>query len=286
MKSSLWTPARPTGPATSPGASDRACVIFPGSIALRRRNESLRYATGDWIMWLDADERITGPNRAKIKRLFARLGQENKAYGLSLLHLPGPGSMLTTEVRDVRLFHNHPGIRWQNRIYEDILPALHAVGAAVEWTDIAIEHAGYQDPVARARKYERNLRLLQMDYAEDADNPSTLFSLGRTYLAMECPADALPLLRRGVNHLAAGDSLGRGLYRLIVQCLQTLGQPQAALAECGAARADYPLDAGLRSAGGPIAGAARRRRRRRKLLSAPFARTGTEPLWRAAGGFA
>ena len=129
MKSSLWTPARPTGPARSPGGSVRECAIFLGSTALRRRNESLRQATGDWILWLDADERITGRNREqRSDKLLARLGQENKAYGLSLLHLPEPGGMLTTEVRDVRLFHNQPGICWRNRIHEDIVPALRSGG--------------------------------------------------------------------------------------------------------------------------------------------------------------
>src|SRR5438132_13758737 len=29
------------------------------------RNESLRRATGDWIFWLDADERINAPDRPK-----------------------------------------------------------------------------------------------------------------------------------------------------------------------------------------------------------------------------
>lgn len=209
------------------------------------RNESLHHASGDWIFWLDADERLTGANRTKLQRLFAGLGQENIAYGMRLLYLPEPGNVLTTEVKHVRLFRHHPGMRWQNRICEDITPALRAVGANVEWTDITIDHIGYQDPVVRARKYERNLRLLQMDYAEDAGNPFTLFSLGRMYLVLERPTDALPLLQRGLEQLNAGDPLGCGLFRLIVECHRLLGQMPAALAACCAARASYPLDAGL-----------------------------------------
>jgi tetratricopeptide (TPR) repeat protein len=211
------------------------------------RNESLRHATGDWIFSFDADERLTGTNRTKLQRLLAGLGQENKAYGMRLVSLPESGSMLTTEWRHVRLFRHHPAVRWQNRIYEKIMPALHAVGASVEWTDIAVHHLGYQDPVVLARKYERNLRLLQMDYAEDADNPATLLAIGSLYAAMGRPGDALPMLQRGLAHLNADEPLGRRLYRLIVQCYRVLGQTPAALAACCAARASYPLDAGLRS---------------------------------------
>jgi tetratricopeptide (TPR) repeat protein len=211
------------------------------------RNESLRHATGDWIFWFDADDRLTGPNRTKLQRLFAGLGQENKAYGMRLVSLPEPGSILTTEWKHVRLFRNHPEVRWQHRIYETIMPALHAVGASVEWTDIAVHHLGYQDPGVLARKCERNLRLLQMDYAEDADNPSTLFFIGSIYVAMGRLGDALPMLQRGLEHLDAEELLGRRLYRVIVECHRLLGQTPTALAVCCAALASYPLDAGLRS---------------------------------------
>jgi tetratricopeptide (TPR) repeat protein len=209
------------------------------------RNESLRHATGDWIFWLDADDRLTGANRAKLQRLFAGLGQENKAYGMRLVSLLESGSILTAEWKNVRLFRHHPEVRWQNRIYEKILPALHAVGASVEWTDIAVHHLGYQDPVVLARKYERNLRLLQMDYAEDADNPFTLLAMGSIYVAMGRPGDALPILQRGLEHLNADEASGRRLYRLIVECHRLLGRTPAALAACCTARASYPLDAGL-----------------------------------------
>ena len=35
------------------------------------RNESLRFATGDWILWLDADERLMPESLPHLKRLLA-----------------------------------------------------------------------------------------------------------------------------------------------------------------------------------------------------------------------
>src|SRR5262249_45735035 len=37
------------------------------------RNESLRHATGDWIFWLDADDRLDAENRRRLGELFAGL---------------------------------------------------------------------------------------------------------------------------------------------------------------------------------------------------------------------
>src|SRR5205823_5094968 len=37
------------------------------------RNESLRHATGRWIFWLDADERLDETNRRRLREIFAGL---------------------------------------------------------------------------------------------------------------------------------------------------------------------------------------------------------------------
>ena len=41
------------------------------------RNECIRHATGEWIFWLDADERIDETNRHKLKALFESLGRSS-----------------------------------------------------------------------------------------------------------------------------------------------------------------------------------------------------------------
>src|SRR5262245_3700385 len=209
------------------------------------RNESLRHATGDWIFWIDADERIDAPNHTKIRRLFAQLREENQAFGMSCVHLPEQGSFLRTEEKSIRVFRNHPEIRWRNRIHEDIMPARRARGASVVWTDIAFHHTGYQDPVVRARRNERDLRLLLMDYARGANRPYTLCHVGRIYLDMGRAADALPMLQRGLKRSDLPDQIARGFYRLLVDCHLALGKSKQALTTCGAGRAHYPLDAGL-----------------------------------------
>src|SRR5437762_837089 len=67
------------------------------------RNEALRHATGDWIFWLDADDRLDDANRAKLRELFAGLGDDNAAHVMKCRCLPDPVSGAVILVDHVRL---------------------------------------------------------------------------------------------------------------------------------------------------------------------------------------
>ena len=111
------------------------------------RNECLRYATGQWILTLDADDFLDEDNHQKLRRLLDTLrdgageekgvrppevtgvqtpvsGQIPFAYVLRCLCLPDGLSNNGTVVDHVRLFRNHPEIRWKYRVHEQILPAI------------------------------------------------------------------------------------------------------------------------------------------------------------------
>src|SRR5437763_14372147 len=86
------------------------------------RNECLRHATGNWIFWMDADDRLDEANRQKLRALFASLKNENAAYTLKCLCLPDPESGAATTVDHVRLFPTHPALRREDRVHEHTLP--------------------------------------------------------------------------------------------------------------------------------------------------------------------
>jgi glycosyltransferase involved in cell wall biosynthesis/Flp pilus assembly protein TadD len=209
------------------------------------RNESCRHATGDWIFWLDADDRVDEANRQKLRTLFACLRDENVAYSMKCVCLPDTPGGAATVVDHVRLFRNRPDIRWEYRVHEQILPAIRRTGGDAREADVAIQHTGYQDSGWRQTKDHRNLRLLELDHSDDPNNPFTLFNLGWTYEEMKRPGEALPLLRRSLELSAPTDSIVRKLYSLIMECHRQLGQPQQALAACREGRQYYPDDAQL-----------------------------------------
>jgi hypothetical protein len=181
------------------------------------RNESLRHATGDWIFWLDGDEYLDEANRQKVRTLFANLGQENAAYSMKQCSAPEVAGGSATVVDQVRLFRNLPEIRWEHRVHEQILPAVRRAGHEVRFTDIAITHTGYEDPAVRHQKTLRNLRLLELELAEQPEHPFTLFNLGWACHDLGRTAEAIPLLCRSLARSQPGDSIVRKGYTLLVE---------------------------------------------------------------------
>ena len=196
------------------------------------RNECLRHASGEWIFWLDADDRVDEDNRHKLRALFATLPEGNVAYVMKCLCLPDAVSGAATAVDHIRLFRRHPRVCWRYRVHEQILPALRESGAEVRWTDIVIHHAGYQDPALRKRKLERDLRLLLLEDRERPGDPFILFNLGSIYHEQGRFDEALPRLRRSLERSRSADSIVRKLYALIVSCHRARGRREQAWAAC------------------------------------------------------
>jgi tetratricopeptide (TPR) repeat protein len=207
------------------------------------RNEALRHACGDWVFWLDADDRLDESNRSKLQALLAGLTDENAAYVLRVRSPNVDGS--ASLANQVRLFRNLPELRWRYRVHEQILPAVLAAKHEVRFTDITIEHTGYADRQQVARKQQRNLRLLHLDQRQHPDDPFILFNLGWTHIALDQPYEALPFLRRSLQQSDPSLSIVRKLYALLAGCHRRLGQPREALAACRAGRQVCPDDAEL-----------------------------------------
>ncbi|HZU01895.1 MAG TPA: glycosyltransferase [Ktedonobacteraceae bacterium] len=217
---------------------------WPDSFAVAR-NESIRHANGQWILWLDADEHFDDANRDRLRRLLGGLGEENAAYIMKCVCDFGQIGASLTHTAHVRLFRNHPAIRWDYRVHEQILPAIKRAGHAIRFHDATITDIGYTNPAQVNQKLERNLRLLQLDLAERPNDPFTLFNLGWTYADLDRITDAIPLLHRSLQHSHHANTITPKLYSLLALCHLRLGQIEQAWAACQAGHSLCPYDADL-----------------------------------------
>jgi tetratricopeptide (TPR) repeat protein len=209
------------------------------------RNAALARATGDYAFWLDADDRLEPAQRDRLRVLFDGLGPDGPAYVVRCACDPDPKQGGSTVVDHVRLFPVREDVRWAYRVHEQILPGLRRAGVAVRWTDIVIRHVGYNDPVVRRRKLERDRAILRSELAERPGDAFVLFNLGRVALDVGDLREALGHLEQSLAASAPEDSITRKLHALIARTHQLLGDPEAALAACAAGLAGDPDDAEL-----------------------------------------
>jgi tetratricopeptide (TPR) repeat protein len=209
------------------------------------RNETLRHATGEWSLRLDADDRLDEDNRRRLRDLFAGLKDEVAGYVVNYLSLAAGGTGAATVIEDVRLFRNHPAVRWQYRIHEQILPALERAGGVIRRSDVVIQTVGYQDPAVLRRKQERNLRLLLMENAEHPDDPYMLFHLGWNYVSAGQTRQGLPFLKRSLGLAKPGDRFVPLAYCQLARGYYQAGQRPEALQVCRQGQRFFPEQAEL-----------------------------------------
>jgi tetratricopeptide (TPR) repeat protein len=207
------------------------------------RNESLRQASGQWILWLDADDRIDEANREKLRDLLGRLPAEPRGFVMKTVSPPSHSTAPSMVISHPRLFPAHSGIRWEGRVHEQIAPSLERLGVPLEMVDITIQHVGYQEASLQQRKANRDLRLLRIDFATDPENPSTLFHLGCAHLRLGQHEPALTYLLMALKHAGAspGDWVRR-LYTVASETLTKLARHEEALALASEGLRRFPLD--------------------------------------------
>ncbi|MCX7642572.1 MAG: glycosyltransferase [Armatimonadetes bacterium] len=196
------------------------------------RNESLKHAKGEWILWLDADEALA-EGKEDLRKILEQ-DKEHDGFILPMISFVGHRSHREGHVHPAfRLFRNLKGIRFERNLHEQIAGSILKVKPNAKFgvLPVWIEHYGYLAPVVRRKqKVERNLELAKKDLREDPTDPFAWYNLGREYLRLGQCERAYYCFRRTLFYL--GDNFTPYLLRCLcdaVHCLIRLNRPQQAL---------------------------------------------------------
>lgn len=145
------------------------------------RNEALRHANTDWILYLDADERLVSGFDA-VRELL----QATKAEAFTVLidNKIGPNPEDRLRHRALRIFRNGRGYQFRGRIHEDIGQSIvDKYGSSfIIDSPIQIDHYGYLPQIVNQKnKVVRNKELLKKELAEQPNHPFYLYNIGITY---------------------------------------------------------------------------------------------------------
>ncbi len=175
------------------------------------RNVALDACNGDWILYIDADERVIGGLPESVQAQLANPG----IVGLTVKFRPVTGF---TFYREPRLFRRHEEIRFRGLIHETHLPDLYQLAArerrVIEHSELELHHLGYDGDISH--KHPRNLPLLEARVREDPGHVYSWWHLGQTLTALGRHGEAEAAWRQGLEVVRAA----RGTS--IVMCLPYL----------------------------------------------------------------
>ncbi len=210
------------------------------------RNVSFDAATGDWLMFLDADEVLVADDVEQLRALRGHTWRE--AFYLVETNFTGDltdGTAVTHNA--MRIFRNRPEYRFEGRLHEQIgqrLPGY--LPERIEQTAVRVEHYGYLGAVRDAKgKSRRNIELLLAQQAESPPSAFMHFNLGSEYAAAGDGPQALREFEAAWQMVESEDVGGAyeftpSLIARLVKSLRVCGRPEDAIERARDGLARFP----------------------------------------------
>jgi tetratricopeptide (TPR) repeat protein len=217
-------------------------MAWPGDFA-PARNRCLELVHGDWVLVLDADERL---RPEAIPQLRALIAQPDLLVVTLLRQELGAAQSPYSSVS--RLFRRHPAIRWSGRYHAMVDDSVAALQAAephwriAQCPEPALLHSGYGAAfLADGSKARRLRQAMEAALEEQPGDPYACAKLGALLVQEGDRAAGMALLERGLIACPAGADPERYELLLHLAIAQGPDQPLQAIALYRQALA-LPLD--------------------------------------------
>lgn len=211
------------------------CIDWEGDFSAAR-NFAKSCCSGEWILSLDADEKLDCRD-GTLRELIAA----DQEHALFFLPLDSQSTECLKEYDRfmvVRFFRNKPEYSFAGKIHEQVMiPKPDEVGFAA---NPIIVHAAVPLRQRNRRRY-RNLTLLRRAIAVEPNNIFLLYYIGIEWLGLKRWDKALPIFQSVVKALTDEQLLFRApAIRGLIACLSAVGKNDDALRFCMDETLHYP----------------------------------------------
>lgn len=148
------------------------------------RNYALDQATGDWIIFLDADEYFYKKSAMNIPKILKNIPSDINGLVTKRINIDTTDGKVKNTDYMLRIFRKNSQIRYSGNIHENVFnngALLNAI--ATNSNELVIYHTGYSTDIIKS-KFERNLELLLNNVEIDQTNNMTLFYLADCYMGV------------------------------------------------------------------------------------------------------
>ena len=187
------------------------------------KNYAIEKATGDWILFLDADEYFTEATRKNVRPLLETNYKKDNVGSircrLTNIDVDRKNKIVDAMVQ-VRIFKNIPQIRYHGKIHENIKNTGKAIGMIFS-NDIEIYHTGYSSSIIKS-KSERNLKFLLEKKEIEGDSTSVISGLMDSYMTLGNYEEAYKYAKMAVERNIVFFGLEGHEYEILINSLAQL----------------------------------------------------------------
>ena len=164
------------------------------------RNLLLGEAAGDWILWMDAGERLSEESAAQIREFVDTEADANKVYMLMVVVPSADLSASDEQIAVTRLMPRHPELQFEGRLAETLHSSMTALGLDIDMAPGRItRHPRQHDRQRKIQRARRNLRLIDLDEGADKLSSRLLIARGEAHADLGDATAARETFRQAVD---------------------------------------------------------------------------------------
>lgn len=209
------------------------------------RNRCHRLVNGNWVLWLDAGERLDSNHIEELRRVVDEGAKTTIAYSVWVEAPPHRDDGSAEQCSQLRLLPIRAGLRFSGRVRETLGEAIVAAGLQVVQTTCRIfRHARYHEPHRLQSKARRDLALANKE-AETMGIwlPRLLLAAGQSHCLLGQQDQAREMLRRAIELSAPGSSERLEAYYGLLTTFDNDPELHASqLTACLDSLEDFPFD--------------------------------------------